>query len=80
MDAIDLDAADEAGARRLTGSLARCLQGALLVQHAPPAIADAFCATRLAPRSGERAFGELPPGLDIDAILERAAPQSHGAA
>ena len=78
VDAISFDAADETGARRLTGTLARCLQAALLVRHAPPAVADAFCATRLGAQAGERAFGELPAGLDLEAILDRAAP--HGVA
>ncbi len=64
---------DEAGARRLAGRLARALQASLLIRHAPPSIADAFCATRLAYGS-ERAFGELPAGLDLAAIIGRARP------
>ncbi len=70
--------ADEASARRLVESLALVLQGALLVRHAPAAVADAFCASRLAadgePRSG-LALGTLPPGLDTRAVVERATPQ-----
>ena len=64
---------DEAGARRLSEMMVLALQGALLVRFAPPAVADAFCASRLA---GERggAFGALPAGLDVHAIVERAAP------
>jgi putative acyl-CoA dehydrogenase len=34
-------------ARRLAGLLALTLQGALLTRHAPTAVAEAFCATRL---------------------------------
>ncbi len=68
-------AGDEAGARRLTGAMARCLQAALLVRHAPAPVADAFCATRLDGR-GERAFGDLPTGIDLQAIVERAGPGS----
>ena len=75
IDAINLGGADETGARLLTGQLARCLQGALLVQHSPPEVADAFCATRLGMSQGDRAFGELPPGTDLRAIIQRAAPQ-----
>ena len=37
----------EVSARRLAGQMAACLQASLLVRFAPPAIADAFCATRL---------------------------------
>ena len=64
---------DEAQARRLAEMLVLALQGALLVRFAPAAIADGFCASRLA---GERggAFGTLPAGIDTHAIVERAAP------
>jgi putative acyl-CoA dehydrogenase len=66
-------AADESQARALARDLVLALQGALLVRHAPPAVADAFCAARLGQeRSG--AFGLLPPGVDAHAIVERAAP------
>ncbi len=64
----------EAQARRLVEQLALALQGALLVQHAPPAVADAFCASRLADGGG-RQFGALPRGLDPAAICERARPK-----
>src|SRR4029078_553071 len=43
---------DETQARGLTRDLVMALQAALLVKHAPPAVADAFCASRL---SGDRA-------------------------
>jgi putative acyl-CoA dehydrogenase len=63
----------EAQARRLAEMLVLAVQGALLVRFAPPAVADAFCASRLASdRSG--AFGTLPAGIDAAAIVERAAP------
>jgi putative acyl-CoA dehydrogenase len=65
----------EADARRLTERLALALQGALLVRHAPAAVADAFCATRLAGEGG-RAFGTLPAGVDLAAILERHDPKA----
>ncbi len=55
--------------------MAAALQGALLVQHAPAAVADAFCASRLGPR-WTGAYGSLPPGVDFDAIIERATPGS----
>ena len=61
----------ELRARRLVEQLALVLQGSLLVQHAPTAVADAFCASRLA-RDWGGAFGTLPKGLDLDTIIERA--------
>ncbi|UWM51850.1 acyl-CoA dehydrogenase family protein [Streptomyces carpaticus] len=68
----DLDGI-EARARRLVERLALVLQGSLLVRHAPAEVADAFCASRL---GGERglAFGTLPNGLDLEAVVERALP------
>jgi putative acyl-CoA dehydrogenase len=63
----------EIQARRFVERLALALQGSLLVRHAPAAVADAFCATRLAGKGG-RAFGTLPAGTDFQAILERHAP------
>ncbi len=63
----------EAQARRLVERLVLALQGALLVRHAPAAVADAFCASRLG-EDGGRAFGTLPAKADVAAILERAWP------
>ncbi len=59
-------------ARRLVEGLATALQASLLVRHAPAAVADAFCAGRLAERG--LAFGTLPAGLDVAAIVERHSP------
>jgi putative acyl-CoA dehydrogenase len=64
---------EESEARRLVERLAVTLQGSLLVRHSPPAIADAFCATRLA-RDHGYSFGTLPAGLDVAAVLARAWP------
>ncbi len=61
-------------ARRVVERMATVLQGALLVRHAPDAVADAFCATRLAGEGG-MALGTLPRGAAVDQILERAAPR-----
>jgi putative acyl-CoA dehydrogenase len=55
-------------ARRAVEDLALAFQASLLVRHAPPFVADAFCA-RL---SGGRAFGTLPAGVDGAAIVARA--------
>lgn len=69
------DHADESQARALVRELVLALQGALLVRHAPPSVADAFCTSRLA-GEGASVFGMLPHGLDTRAIAERAAPAS----
>jgi putative acyl-CoA dehydrogenase len=66
--------ADQVSARRLVERMALALQASLLVRHAPHAVADAFCATRLGGDWGH-AFGTLPAGTDLDAILERALPE-----
>jgi putative acyl-CoA dehydrogenase len=60
-------------ARRLVEELALALQASLLVRHAPPAVADAFCAARLDGDSG-RVYGTLPGGVDAGAIIDRALP------
>jgi putative acyl-CoA dehydrogenase len=54
--------------------MALALQGSIVVRHADPAVADAFCATRLAGDRG-RALGTLPPGVDCARIVERHRPQ-----
>ena len=61
-------------ARRMVGRMAVALEAALLVQHAPPAVSDAYCASRLENEAGG-AFGTLPSGIDTRAIVERATPQ-----
>src|SRR5919204_405289 len=70
----DLAAFDPEDAQWLARSLverpALALLASLLLRHAPPAVADAFCAGRLG--GGGRAFGTLPAGIDAEAIVERA--------
>jgi putative acyl-CoA dehydrogenase len=68
-------------ARGIAGLVACVLQGALLVRHAPTAVADAFCATRLGDvadgggaTSRHMLFGTLPRGAATDAVIRRAAP------
>jgi putative acyl-CoA dehydrogenase len=58
-------------ARRIAGLLALCLQGSLLLRHAPAAVADAFCATRLGAEGGA-VLGTLPAGTAAGDIVERA--------
>jgi len=65
----------EMRARRVVESMALCLQGSLLVRHAPAAVADAFCASRLAGEGGLE-YGTLPPGTDFDAIIARGRAQT----
>jgi putative acyl-CoA dehydrogenase len=65
----------ETRARRVVESMALCLQGSLLVRHAPPAVADAFCASRLAGDGGLE-YGTLPAGVDFEGIIARGRPQS----
>ena len=69
------DPADaELRARRLVERLALCLQGSLLVRNGDAAVADAFCASRLG-GDGGRAYGTLPAGLALTAIVERHRPR-----
>jgi putative acyl-CoA dehydrogenase len=64
----------ETRARRVVESMALCLQGSLLVRHAPAAVADAFCASRLAGDGGLE-YGTLPAGTDFQTIIARSRPQ-----
>lgn len=67
-------AAAQAGARRLAGRMAACLQGSLLVRFAPAPVADAFCASRLG-TSYDGTFGTLTaPASDLQSILARTTP------
>jgi putative acyl-CoA dehydrogenase len=79
--ALDLLESDLAGglarhegqARRLVERVALLMSASLLIRHAPPDVADAFIATRLAGGwSGH--FGDLPHGIDAGAIARRAVP------
>jgi putative acyl-CoA dehydrogenase len=72
-DLLRENKAAESAARRLTERIAVVLQGALLVRHAPAAVADAWCATRLLGDWGHT-YGTLPEGADVNAILARAVP------
>ncbi|RMI28139.1 isovaleryl-CoA dehydrogenase [Nocardia stercoris] len=57
-------------ARRVVELMAMVLQGAQLVRHGDPAVADAFCASRFGGDWGV-AFGTLPAGIDTEAVLRR---------
>lgn len=70
------DRADiEYRARDIVDRMALALQAALLLQHAPATVADAFCASRLA-GGGVRNYGTLPRGVDCAALIERATPHA----
>ena len=62
-------------ARRVVDQLALTMQASLLLQAGNHAVADAFIASRLG-QLGERNYGTLPRGVDLDAILQRANPCS----
>ena len=64
---------DEAGARRLAQDVALAVQAALLRQHAPQAVFDTFCTSRLS-GAGPQVFGTLPHGTAFDSIIGRAMP------
>jgi putative acyl-CoA dehydrogenase len=63
----------ESRARSVVERLALALQGSLLVRYGDPAVADAFCASRLSGEWGH-AFGTLPAGTDFGSIIERHRP------
>ena len=62
-------------ARRSVDRMALALQAALLVQHAPAFVADAYCAARLG-QQGAAQYGTLPSGVDCAAIIDRATPRA----
>jgi putative acyl-CoA dehydrogenase len=62
----------ESRARRVVEGMALCLQGSLLVRHAPAAVADAFCASRLGEQGGLE-YGTLPADADFEAIIARGS-------
>jgi putative acyl-CoA dehydrogenase len=63
----------EDNARNLVERMALTLQAALLAQHAPPVISDAFCATRLGPDT-HQTYGAQAARFDLTPILDRATP------
>jgi len=68
----------ESDGRRAVERLAIALEASLLVRFSPPAVADAFCASRLEGASG-RAFGTLPKNAAIEAVLAAAGFDTIGA-
>ena len=66
-------AGTEASARRLVERMAAVLEGSLLVRYGDSAVADAFCASRIAGDWGH-SFGTLPEGLHLALIVQRHRP------
>jgi putative acyl-CoA dehydrogenase len=64
----------EARARRIVELMAVALEASLLVRHGDPAVAEAFCASRL-DSNGGRSFGTLPPSSALAGIVRRHQPQ-----
>jgi putative acyl-CoA dehydrogenase len=69
----------ELRARRIAERLAVLLQASLLQRHGDPAVAELYQATRLGSEGG-RAYGTLPQGRDLAAIVERHRPRIYGEA
>jgi putative acyl-CoA dehydrogenase len=67
----DLAGASEYAARDLAERMVVAVQAGLLLRHAPGYVARAFVASRLERPAGG-AFGALPAGLDVAAIIARA--------
>jgi putative acyl-CoA dehydrogenase len=70
----DIGHLSEYRAREFADRMVLALQAALLQQHAPAFVADAFCASRLTGR-GHRNYGALPTDVDCAAIIKRATPR-----
>ena len=67
-------AALEVRARAIVEQMALLWQAALLIQHAPSAVSDAFVASRLS-AAGHRTLGTLEASTNFATIIERAAPR-----
>ncbi len=78
IDALEVELSDveaqEHRARHITAMIATVVEGALLVRHSAPAVADAYVASRL-DGLPNRAFGSLPRGVDASAIIARSRLQ-----
>jgi len=66
----------ETRARRVVERMALTLEGSLLLRFGDPAVADAFCASRLAGDWGH-SFGTLTPGTEFAAIVARHRPATN---
>lgn len=71
---VDTALGDEAGARRLTESLALAWAGALMRAHTPDETANAYMRSRLDADHGAL-YGTLPTDLPLRRIADRAVPR-----
>jgi putative acyl-CoA dehydrogenase len=65
----------EAHARDICDRMALGLQASVVVRHAPPAVADAYCVSRLSGR-GAHHYGAFSRSVDSEAIVRRAAART----
>ena len=70
----ELRSREERRARRLAEMLALCLQGSLLLRHAPEEVASAFVSSRFLPDGPWRTPGTLPADTHTAALTARITP------
>jgi len=70
----ELRSPEQSRARRLAELIALCMQGSLLLQHAPSFVSEAFCASRFGDAS-RHTLGTLPRGIDPLPLVERVTPR-----
>ncbi len=63
----------EGRARQVVERMALVFEASLVLRHSPPAVADAFCASRLA-NGADAVFGALPSSADSRAVLRGSVP------
>jgi putative acyl-CoA dehydrogenase len=66
----------ESRARRVVERMAVVLQGSLLLRYGDPAVAQAFCASRIGGDWGY-SFGTLPSSRELASIVERHRPATN---
>ncbi|WP_308257669.1 acyl-CoA dehydrogenase family protein [Pseudonocardia lacus] len=71
----ELRGREERRARRLAEMVALCLQGSLLLRHAPSEVGSGFIASRFSPEGPWRTIGTLPAEAHTVALLERVTPR-----
>jgi putative acyl-CoA dehydrogenase len=70
----ELRGREERRARRLAEMLALCLQGSLLLRHAPDEVSSAFVSSRFLPDGPWRTAGTLPAEAHMEALLRWITP------
>ncbi|WP_281290676.1 acyl-CoA dehydrogenase family protein, partial [Pseudonocardia sulfidoxydans] len=71
----ELRSREQRTARRLAELLALCLQGSLLLRHAPEEVSTAFVSSRFLPDGPWRTAGTLPAAAHTEALLGRVSPR-----